>query len=216
MAVGMQRETLKRKARAEYLRRLENSARTLEEYQEVVEMHDKIDAARERRERRYEVGRFESLYQIEIPAKTKYGYPVKLSYRGGAIVPRPIQHPYCWELMKGDFISYIYDSVEEMWQFVEDWQVSKPLRDALTAKQKEALFLSAVRMANTEQIGCYTDKSDRAVRRLIADALEKIRSELAPKIKARLDDDLLVSCEKLRFYDWYTKQNPPENNSDEQ
>jgi hypothetical protein len=83
----MLRETLKRKARAEYLRRLENSARTLEEYQEVVDMHDKIDAAREKREQRHEVGRFESLYQIEIPESKKRGYPVKLSYRGGAVVP---------------------------------------------------------------------------------------------------------------------------------
>jgi DNA-directed RNA polymerase specialized sigma24 family protein len=212
----MLRETLKRKARAEYLRRLENSARTLEEYQEVVDMHDKIDAAREKREQRHEVGRFESLYQIEIPANNKHDYPVKLSYRGGAVVPRPIQHPCCWELMKGDFISYIYDNADEMWQIIEDWQVAKPLRDALTAKQKEALFLSAVRLATTEQIGCYTDKSDRAVRRLIADALEKIRSEFAPKIRYRLENDSLVTPEKQRFYEWYIKQNPPGKTPDGQ
>jgi hypothetical protein len=66
--------------------------------------------------------------------------------------------------MKGDFISYIYDNAEEMWQIIGDWSVGRLLRDALTAKQKEALFLSAARLATTEQIGCYTDKSDRAVR----------------------------------------------------
>ena len=74
----MLREALKRKARAEYLRRLENSARTLEEYQEVVAMHDKLDAAREKRDRRHEVGRFESLYQVEISADKEHDYPVKL------------------------------------------------------------------------------------------------------------------------------------------
>jgi len=211
----MQRETLKRKARAEYLRRLENSARTLEEYQEVVAMHDKIDAAREKREQRHEVGRFESMYQIQIK-DDEHDYPVKLSYSDGAVVPIPILHPYWQELMRGDFISYIYDNAEEIWQIFGDWQVGRLLRDALTKKQREALFLSAVRLASTEQIGCYTDKSDRAVRRLIADALENIRSELAPKIQYRLENDLPVTLEKRRFIEWYTKQNSPENNSDEQ
>jgi DNA-directed RNA polymerase specialized sigma24 family protein len=207
----MQSETLKRNARAEYLRRLENSARTLEEYQEVVAMHDKIDAAREKREQRHEVGRFESMYQIQIK-DDEHDYPMKLSYSDGAVVPIPIQHPYWRELMRGD----IYDNAEEIWQIFGDWQVGRLLRDAITKKQREALFLSAVRLASTEQIGCYTDKSDRAVRRLIADALENIRRELAPTIKYRLENDLPVTLEKRQFYDWYTKQNSPENNSDEQ
>jgi hypothetical protein len=211
----MLRETLRRKARAEYLRRLENSARTLEEYQEVVAMHDKLDAAREKREQRHEVGKFESMYQVEIPADDEHDYPVKLSYRGGAVVPIPIQHPYWRELMRGDFISYIYDNADEMWQMLGDWQVGKLLRYAITAKQKEALFLSSVRLATTEQIGCYTDKSDRAVRRLVADALDNIQSVLASKIKARIDGGLPVTLEKRRFLEWYTKQKSPEEKSSE-
>jgi hypothetical protein len=201
----MLRETLKRKARAEYLRRLENAARTLEEYREVVAMYDKLDAAREKREQRREVGKFESMYQIAI-AGDKRDYPVRLSYGDGAVVPPPICHPYWRELMRGDFIGYIFDSAENMWQIIGDWQVGRLLRDVLTAKQKEALFLSAVRLASTEQIACYTDKTDRAVRRLIAAALENIRSKLAPEIKARLDGGLPVTLEKRRFLEWYEKQ----------
>jgi len=53
----MLRETLKRQARAEYLRRLENSARTEDEFQEVVAMYDKLDENRERRERYHEIGK---------------------------------------------------------------------------------------------------------------------------------------------------------------
>jgi DNA-directed RNA polymerase specialized sigma24 family protein len=211
----MLRETLKRKAHTDYLRRLENSARTLEEYQEVVTMYDKLDRAREKREQRHEVGKFESMYQIEIK-DDEHDYPVKLSYSDGAVVPIPIIHPYWKELMRGDFINYIYDNADEMWQILGDWQVGKLLRDTLTKKQKEALFLSAVRLASTEQIGCYTDKSDRAVRRLIADALENIRSELIPKIKARLDNELPVTLEKRRFYEWYTKQKMPGETPGEQ
>jgi hypothetical protein len=39
----------------------------------------------------------------------------------------------------------------------------------------EAVFLRFVRLCTTEQIGCCTDKTDRAVRKLLAAALERIR-----------------------------------------
>jgi hypothetical protein len=78
----------------------------------------------------------------------------------------------------------------------------------LTVKQKETLFLSAVRLASTEQIGCYTDKTDRAVRRLLATALENIRSPLAWLTRQRLEDELPVTLEKRRFLEWYEKQKP--------
>jgi len=59
----------------------------------------------------------------------------------------------------------------------------------LTVKQKETLFLRAERLATAEQIGCYTDKIDRAVRKLLAASLENIRKPLAVMIQNRLDDE---------------------------
>jgi hypothetical protein len=105
--------------------------------------------------------------------------------------------------MRGDFISYIFDNYMEAWQNIGDGQVSRLFRYELTVKQKEVLFLRAVRLATTEQIGCYTDKSDRAVRRLLADALENIRKPLSVLIQNRLDDKLPVTLEKRRFLEWY-------------
>lgn len=108
--------------------------------------------------------------------------------------------------MRGDFISYIFDNALEIWQILADWQVGRLYKYELTVKQKETLFLRAVRLANTEQIGCYTDKSDRAVRRLLADALENIRKPLAEMIRKRLDGELPVTIEKQRFLEWYDGQ----------
>jgi len=94
----------------------------------------------------------------------------------------------------------------EVWQILGDWQVGRLYRNELTAKQKEALFLRAVRLVTTEQIGCYKDISDRAVRRLLAAALENIRKPLAVMIQQRLDDKLPVTLEKRRFLEWYEQQ----------
>ena len=63
-----------------------------------------------------------------------------------------------------------------------------------------------MRLATTEQIGCYADKSDRVVRRLIAADLENIRRPLSTLIQNRLDDKLPVTLEKRRFLEWYGKQ----------
>ena len=245
----MLRNKLKRQARADFLRRLENSARTVEEYEEVVDMYDKLDANRERRERYNEISQSE--YTVQYAGSKQKGYKLTFTETGqedetsnddgqetaasessqadkqpekqkkyikkekvknqvydeGAIIPPPLCHPYWKELMRGDFINYIFDNYMEMWQIVGDSQVSRPLRSNLTDKQKEALFLSAVRLATTEQIGCYTDKSDRAVRRLLAAAFENIRKPLAVLIQKRLDDELPVTLEKRRFLAWYEQQN---------
>ena len=212
----MLRNTLKRQVRADFLRRVENSARTVDEFQEVVDMYDKLDANRERRERYNEIGMNEyKLLNTDIGRSGKSVDPQQREtdrlngYSDGAVIPTPICHPYWRELMRGDFISYIYDSALEIWQVFGDWQVGRLYRNELTDKQKETIFLSAVRLASTEQVGCYTDKSDRAVRRLLAAALENIRRPLSKMTQKRLDDGLPVTLEKRRFLEWYTQKESP-------
>lgn len=238
----MLRNTLKRKARADFLKRLENSARTVDEFEEVVDMYDKLDANRERRERYHEISQAD--YTVQYAGSKQKGYKLTFTetrqaeksygelqeaepawcigkpkkyqkkessknhvYNEGIVIPPPILHPYWRELMRGDFISYIFDNCWEIWQVFGDWQVGKLYLAGLTDKQKEALFLSAVRLATSEQIGCYTDKSDRAVRRLIADALKNIRRPLALMIQNRIDMGLPITSDKRKFVEWwYTEQ----------
>ena len=248
----MLRNTLKRQARADFLRRIENSARTVDEFQEVVDMYDKLDANRERRERYNEIRQAE--YNVQYSGSKRGGYKLTFTdtgqnsaapdieqggetpetekkettakymkkessknyvYDEGAIIPPPLSHPYWRELMRGDFISYIFDDALEIWQIFGDWQVGRLYHDYLTDKQKETLFLSAVRLASTEQIGCYTDKTDRAVRRLLAAALENIRKPLSKMTRKRLDDELPVTLEKQRFLEWYTQKETPGDKPDE-
>jgi len=185
--------TLKRQVRADYLRRVENAARTTEDFRDLSVMYDKLDANRERRERYYEIGSVERLYELDY-------------FDDGAVIPPPLCHPYWRELMSGEFISYIFDNPDEIWQIVSDGQISRPLRYDLTAKQREALFLRAIRLATTEQIACYTDKSDRGVRKLIAAALENVRKPLAKDIRWRLKKNLPVTNEKRRFIEWYDRK----------
>lgn len=79
------------------LERIENAARTEEDFEKVIEIWDKLDANRERKERYHEVSR---------------GDNVPLEYNAdenGVSFPRSI-NKYLWnQIQKGDFIEAIYD-----------------------------------------------------------------------------------------------------------
>ena len=201
-----------KQARLESLRRYENSARSVDDFQELATMYDDLDALRERRERRYEYGKsdYDLLYS-ESGLKDRssstggLGTANDYAYSNGEVVPPPLCHPYWRELIRGDFINTIFDNADEIWQIFGDWQVGRLIKN-LTIKQREALFLSAARLCSSEQIACYTDKTNRGVNKLIAAALEYIRKRLAELTRERIEAGLPVTYEKRRFLEWYDEQ----------
>jgi hypothetical protein len=178
-------------ARLEALRRYEHAARSISDFQSLAGMYDKLDENRERKEHYHE---------ILCPTHEVF----RRDYTNGEVVPAPLCDPYWQELMRGNFISTIYDHGDEIWQVFGDWQIGELIKN-LAIKQREALFLKAVRLCSTEQIACYTDKTDRAVRKLIAAALAQVRSRLAEVIRYQLDrpNEYSVTSAKLRFLEWF-------------
>jgi DNA-directed RNA polymerase specialized sigma24 family protein len=190
----MRIETLKRDAKAVYLLRLEEAARTEIEFKDLVKMYNALDRNQERVIRRHETHCDDD------------GTPIdEVDVYGKRVVPPPLNHPYWRELINGDFIGDIFDNPAEMWQIMEDGQIAEPLRYALTEKQAQALFLNAVRLAKTENIACYTDKSGRAVRRLIADAKRRIRRMLARDVMADINAGRPTTLEKRQLIEEYAK-----------
>ncbi|GHV42597.1 hypothetical protein FACS189490_11900 [Clostridia bacterium] len=179
-----------RVAEAESLRRIENGARTTGEFAELTEWYDKLDGNRERREREYELLK---------PTRDVF---VK-DYTNGAIIPPPLALPYWRELMHGDFLSTIYDNANEIWQVFGDWDVGRLVK-SLSDKQRDVLFRSAVRQCSALTIAECTGKTKRGVNKLLAVELDIIRIVIADSVRYRLEKNLSVTLEKLRFYMWYT------------
>jgi len=76
------------------------------------------------------------------------------------------------------------------------------------ARQKEVLFLTAVRLCTPQQIACYKDQTDRAVRKLLAAALDSMRGYLAPVIRWQIQaGQPEATFAKRQFLDWYENQN---------
>ena len=174
------------------LARMEDAARTENDFKEVIKQWDHLDRNRERREREHEVKRNHET--------------IRTGYSDGIIFPVPFCHLAWREAMKGDFIEVIYDNAEEMWQLVEDWDVSIELEN-LTDKQEEVIFLSAVRLCTPQQIACYKDQTDRAVRKLLAAVLNRMRDYLATVIRWQIQTGQPgVTYAKRQFLERYEQK----------
>ena len=102
----------------------------------------------------------------------------------------------------------IYDNANEVWQLVTDKDICAQLK-ALTEKQKVVVFLSEVRSCSPQQIACYQDKTDRAVRKLLTAAIENIHDKLAPIIREQIKSCAPeMTKEKRLFIERYEKDNP--------
>ena len=189
----MAKELLKREIKRIALTRMEDSARTVEDFQAVTEQWDHLDENRERRERDHEEKRNEET--------------IRLGYSDGWIIPIPFIHPAWRGAINGDFIDMIYDNAKEVWQLVEDGDISGQLK-TFTEKQKVVVFLSAVRHCTPQQIACYQDKTDRAIRKLLTAAIDGMRDKLAPIIREQIkmmSPDMTIK--KRKFLEWYENEN---------
>jgi DNA-directed RNA polymerase specialized sigma24 family protein len=185
----MGRKQLIRDVKRAALARMENAARTAEDFKNVIAQWGDLDKTRERRERAHEVPREESL--------------LEWGYSDGLVFSVPVAHSTRREAMKGDFIEMIYDNAEKIWQLVEDWDVMIELEN-LSSKQKEVLFLTAAQMCTPQQIACYKDQTDRAVRKFLATVLAHIRSNLAESIREQIGVGVPdMTLAKRQFLEWY-------------
>jgi hypothetical protein len=185
---------LKREVEAAALRRMEDAARTEEDFAAVLKQWDKNDSNRERNERRKEMGRSEQTLEV--------------GYTDGMVWPVPIPHSAWKEALKGDFLSMIFDNAEDFWHLIGYGDMALFVKN-LTDKQKEVLFLSAVRLCTPQQIACYKEQTDRAVRKLLTAALDSVRSKLAPVIRQEIENaSPEMTKERRDFLAWYEKQSP--------
>ena len=161
-----ERKLLKRELRAQALKRLEDSARTLKDYENLVAWYDRLDANRQRRERYHELFRS--------------GDDVPLDY-GAAddalCFPDTLNDVLKRQERKGDFIDTIFYCPYDIHELVTDADMSVILRE-LNEDHKFLLFLSALRQYSSVKIAAIRGQSDRNIRKVRNTMLKKIRKKL--------------------------------------
>ncbi len=184
------KKQLVRDTKAAALERLEEAARTKEDFEKVVDLWDKRDANRERKERYHEVCR---------------GDNIPLDYNAdenGICFPRTLSKSIWWQVRKGDFEDAIYDCPLEIQELVTEPYMYKILSE-LSDEHKEILYY-IMKGYSTAQIACIRGQSERNIRKVKNTMLKKIRKEMYKYLTSNKQHSMTVS--EKRFVRNYRKE----------
>ena len=185
---------LKRELRAIALKRLEDGARTVSDFEEVIKEWDHLDSNRERKERYQEIGR-ENLDSKKDVA------PLAI------VIPASINHAYWRQLMKGDFIDIISNCPYEMYNSLSDEDYSKIIYD-LKDDHKELLYFLYLRDFTTNQLAALRNQSDRNIRGVRSTILGQIEKKVLMILVDRQIEAFPFTMEELDFLTRHEEEIP--------
>ena len=166
---------LKKELRAIALKRLEDGARTVTDFEEVIKEWDHLDANRERKERYHEIGRENIDSQKDVA-------PLAI------VIPAPINHAYWRQLMKGDYIDIISNCPYEMHNSLSDEDYSKIIYE-LKDDHKELIYFLYLRDFTTSQLAALRNQSDRNIRGVRSTILGQIEKKVLMILVDRQGED---------------------------
>ncbi len=178
-------DMLHREARALAIRRIEESARTEEDFKEVIRWWDRLDANRERKERDHETGR--STVPLEWGADELY-FSGRPSYD---MILRRL-------LLAGDFLDFIFDHPETIHELVTDTDLSKILKE-LKPHLKNMLYYLFLRDYSATEYAESIGQSDRNIRGIRETALKKIRKFYGSILTYRKENSLPMTIDEKCF-----------------
>ena len=178
-------DMLHREARALAIRRIEESARTEADFENVLYWWDKLDANRERKERGHEIGR--STVPLEWGADEWY------------LSTRPSYDMILRRLMlAGDFLDIIFDHPETVHELVTDADLSKILKE-LKPHLKNMLYYLFLRDYSTAEYAESIGQTDRNIRGIRETALKKIRRLYGGILTYRKENRLPMTIDEKYF-----------------
>ena len=182
-----ERKLLKRELRAQALKRLEDSARTLKDYENLVAWYDRLDANRQRKERYHE------LYRSGDDVPLDYG-----AAEGGLYFPDTLNDVLSKLERKGDFVDSIFYCPYDIHELVTDGDISNILRE-LSEDSKFLMFLWALRQYSSVRIAAIRGQSDRNIRKVLNTMLKKIRKKLLAALTEKVQAQQLLTLLEKEF-----------------
>ena len=161
-----ERKLLKRELRAQALKRLEDSARTIRDFENLVAWYDRLDANRQRKERYHELFRSGDNVPLDYAAA-----------EDGLYFSDTLNDVLSKMERKGGFIDSIFYCPYDIHKLVTDVDISNILRE-LSEDSKFLMFLWALRQYSSVRIAAIRGQSDRNIRKVRNTMLKKIRKKL--------------------------------------
>ena len=183
------RKKLWRDTQKEALARLEDSARTEDDFRNVQSWWNRLEANADRRYRYHVIGR------SDIPLEWGAA-PEEI------ILPEPIQHIFWKQITKGEFLDTIFDCPFEMHELVEDIDMANAIRE-LKDVHKEVLYYSTIRQYSNQRIAYIRNQTDRNILKVKNTILKKLRKKLYISLCERLQMKLPLNQREKEFLEKY-------------
>lgn len=182
-----ERKLLKRELKAQALKRLEDSARTVTDFKNVSAWWDRLDANRERRERYHEILRSNDDIPLEYGASAD-----------ARCFPNALNKMLEKQNRKGDFLDAIFCCPYEIHELVTEEYISNILFN-LNEEQKFLLFLYAIRQYSSTKIATIKGQSDRNIRKVKGTMLKRIRKKLLAELDEKVRKQQPLTLLEKRF-----------------
>lgn len=155
---------LQKDTRREAIAIIEDAARTVSQFEDVIIIWDKIDSIEADRIRKQE--------QVNMTALRDYKLP-----EHEVMLPQPIDRVYYRQELKGEFLDTIFDCPHEIHEMTAHKQIHE-LTAELDEIHKELLYHWAIRFWSPQQIAEFRGQTDRNVRKVYNKMIDGIRFEL--------------------------------------
>ena len=191
-SVTPQHALLQRDLRRMALARMEDAARTPEDFQEVVKVWDRLDANRERKERYYTISRGDIPLDFEAAPD-------------GIVFPAPHDSMRFQAIVSGNLEDVIFDCPFELHELVADEAVSRAIADLKDA-HKEILFYSGLHLLSTAAIGRIRGQSDRNIRKVRATMMKRLHTQLLTTLSERSEKGLPLTTTQRKFLEEHREE----------
>ena len=181
---------LKRELRAEALRRLEDAARTAEDFAVVVEEWNKLDRNRERRERDHENLRGDIPLEYQAVSDPN-------------LIPRWMNTAAYRQLMSGNYIDVLFDCPYEMHDLTADIFISRMINE-LSEEHKEVLYFLALRLYSTTQLAAVRGQSERNIRKLRKTIRKKLQRQMFEHLCGKHKNGSSLTLRERQFIKEYS------------
>ena len=180
---------LQKEARREAVYRIEDSARSIQQYDYVTILWDCLDIIEGWRLAKAESLRTELLTDHEFVRCTN-------------IFPTPIKHTWWRQLFGGNFIDIIYDCPHEIQELTSSLPVYE-LTALLDEKQKEILYYWVIRQWTPQRIAEMRGQTDRNIRKVYAKMIADIQRKMFERLYHRYKLYWNLTVTQTVFVEWY-------------
>ena len=182
-------DMLHRDARKISLARIEDAARTDEDFTNIITIWDNLDIVKRWRIDKQEVKSVDALRYYHLPDAC-------------FVLPEPLGYVWWRQLLRGEFL----DTLNDCPYCLEELTTSRPMFDfimELNDDQREILFYSAIRQWTPQKIAEIRGQTDRNIRKVYENMIENIRKKMYLRLYPRIRDKLPLTKAQKDFCEKY-------------